>query len=382
MNRQENQTMKIFGKRLTAGLLGAALVMSMPFAAALTQKNITVGRGVTIYVDDQKINPGDANGNPVEPMLYNGTTYLPIRAVSAALNVPIARDGSIISGLVTAMLIDFDGDGNEELLCVCNTKEKNAKGTNKHSTYMVYHWDGSKANCIAQHEVISPFSQNDPDYFKRTINIGERDGKKYLFWEANGSTVGEDDVGLISLVETVVDGQWKVTWGLRENEDWGDNGPVVWMTDYTTGENIDVSAGWAELNTWQDDIKNQYNVTADGPDAWNMCNPYDNLAPAPEIALSKLKAIASSQSSILGGKASGEYNAKRRMEKLAVETGVKVYVNDKPIVPTDVNGKTVDVLLYKGTTYLPVRAVANALDQAVAWDGASYSVYIGSHKDV
>ena len=58
------------------------------------------------------------------------------------------------------------------------------------------------------------------------------------------------------------------------------------------------------------------------------------------------------------------------------------YVNDKQIVPTDVNGKTVDVLLYKGTTYLPVRAVANALDQAVAWDGASYSVYIGSHKDV
>ena len=62
MNRHENQTMKIFGKRLTAGLLGAALVMSMPFASALTQKNITVGRGVTIYVDDRKINPGDANG--------------------------------------------------------------------------------------------------------------------------------------------------------------------------------------------------------------------------------------------------------------------------------------------------------------------------------
>lgn len=82
-----------------------------------------------------------------------------------------------------------------------------------------------------------------PDYFKRTINIGERDGKKCTcFGKPIGSTVGEDDVGLISLVETVVDGQWKVTWGLRENEDWGDNGPVVWMTDYTTGENIDVSA--------------------------------------------------------------------------------------------------------------------------------------------
>ena len=121
-------------------------------------------------------------------MLYNGTTYLPIRAVSAALNVPIAWNGttssayigehkvdqnavnrakayvsvieqlqnkygkravsgSIISGLVTAMLIDFDGDGNEELLCVCNTKEKNAKGTNKHSTYMVYHWAHTIRGC-------------------------------------------------------------------------------------------------------------------------------------------------------------------------------------------------------------------------------------------
>ena len=97
MHRHENQTMKIFGKRLTVGLLGAALVMSMPFASALTQKNITVERGVTVYVDDQKLNPGDANGNSVEPMLYNGTTYLPIRAVSAALNVPIAWDGTTSS---------------------------------------------------------------------------------------------------------------------------------------------------------------------------------------------------------------------------------------------------------------------------------------------
>ena len=60
MNEHENQTMKIFGKRLTASLLGAALVMSMPFASALTKKNITVERGVTVYVDDQKLNPGDA----------------------------------------------------------------------------------------------------------------------------------------------------------------------------------------------------------------------------------------------------------------------------------------------------------------------------------
>lgn len=52
--------------RIVSGLPGTALVLNMPVASALTQKNITVGRGVTIYVDDQKINPGDANGNPAE----------------------------------------------------------------------------------------------------------------------------------------------------------------------------------------------------------------------------------------------------------------------------------------------------------------------------
>ena len=89
--------MKKIRKQIVSGLLGTTLVLNMPVASALTQKNITVRRGVTIYVDDQKIKPGDSNGNPVEPRLYNGTTYLPIRAVSAALNVPIAWDGTMSS---------------------------------------------------------------------------------------------------------------------------------------------------------------------------------------------------------------------------------------------------------------------------------------------
>ena len=453
MNRHENQTMKIFGKRLTAGLLGAALVMSMPFASALTQKNITVGRGVTIYVNDRKLNPGDANGNPVEPMLYNGTTYLPIRAVSAALNVPIAWDGttssaylgehkvdqnavnrakayvsvieqlqskygkravsgSIISGLVTAMLIDFDGDGNEELLCVCNTKEKipadqwDKHGTNASSKYMVYAWNGYSAVKLVEDEVPFIFTQNDSRNFPRSLEILSRDGKKYLFWQPAGEWVawpGTDGVSiedqtLLSkdYVETIVDSKWQISKGyafydvVYKVKEYLDNGVVLdyntvahegMSVDLVTGKQNDYGNASEQMHTWlEQGTITQYRTTLYNAD-FDKIVP-SNLAPAPEIALSKLKAIANSQSSILGGKASSEYTAKRRTEKLTVQTGIKVYVNDKQIVPTDVNGKTVDVLLYKGTTYLPVRAVANALDQAVAWDGASYSVYIGSHKDV
>ena len=294
MNRHENQTMKIFGKRLTAGLLGAALVMSMPFASALTQKNITVERGVTVYVDDQKLNPGDTNGNPVEPMLYNGTTYLPIRAVSAALNVPIAWDGttssaylgehkvdqnavnrakayvsvieqlqskygkravsgSIVSGLVTAMLIDFDGDGNEELLCVCNTKDKipadqwDKHGTNASSKYMVYSWNGSSAVKLVEDEVPFIFTQNDSRNFPRVLPIASQNGKYYLVWMSNGDLAGNNKAYSTEQIETVVNGQWQ-TKGIWHYEDWDYESVRVWDTDLFTNEVIDTENDLKEVD--------------------------------------------------------------------------------------------------------------------------------------
>ena len=56
---------------------------------------------------------------------------------------------------------------------------------------------------------------------------------------------------------------------------------------------------------------------------------------------------------------------------------IKIYINGAEIVPKDVNGNVVEPFTMNGTTYLPVRAVANALGQEVQWDGATQSVYIG-----
>ena len=78
-----------------SGLLCAALVASMvsPTFAALAQKTIKVFTGVNIYIDDQKLDPRDANGNPVEVFVYNGTTYLPVRAVGEAVGKTVQWDG-------------------------------------------------------------------------------------------------------------------------------------------------------------------------------------------------------------------------------------------------------------------------------------------------
>ncbi len=58
--------------------------------------------------------------------------------------------------------------------------------------------------------------------------------------------------------------------------------------------------------------------------------------------------------------------------------GVKIVVDGQKINPTDVNGNQVEPIIYNGTTYLPVRAVANALGKAVYWDGPNYTVYLGN----
>ena len=60
-----------------------------------------------------------------------------------------------------------------------------------------------------------------------------------------------------------------------------------------------------------------------------------------------------------------------------IDNGIKIVVDGQKLNPTDVNGNKVEPIIYNGTTYLPVRAVANALGKAVYWDGPNYTVYLG-----
>ena len=79
-----------------AGALTLALVMGLavPAGAALTGKTIQVLTGAEIYIDGVKMEPTDANGNPVETFAYNGTTYVPLRAVSEYLGKAVNWDGA------------------------------------------------------------------------------------------------------------------------------------------------------------------------------------------------------------------------------------------------------------------------------------------------
>lgn len=65
-------------------------------------------------------------------------------------------------------------------------------------------------------------------------------------------------------------------------------------------------------------------------------------------------------------------------EKIEImQGGIKFIVDGKEQICLDVNGKEVPPILYKGTTYLPVRAIADLFKKAVAWDGKNKIVHIG-----
>ena len=56
---------------------------------------------------------------------------------------------------------------------------------------------------------------------------------------------------------------------------------------------------------------------------------------------------------------------------------IQIVIDGEKLTPKDVNGKIVPPFLLEGTTYLPARAVSEALGQKVEWDGHRRIVYIG-----
>ncbi len=70
--------------------------------------------------------------------------------------------------------------------------------------------------------------------------------------------------------------------------------------------------------------------------------------------------------------------AKNGIETIQAEySDIKIYMDGVLLSPKDVNGNTVEPFIYNGTTYLPVRAVGEAVGKQVSWDGATSSVYLG-----
>lgn len=122
---------------LTAALMNSLLSPAL----ALFSRMIQVQSGIDFYVNDTKLTPKDSNGNPIEGLMYNDYTYLPVRAISEALNVPILWDGDTQSVYIgkhvgikpAARLKDFDIYDWRGSWWYDNTSKNNLGYTYEHS---------------------------------------------------------------------------------------------------------------------------------------------------------------------------------------------------------------------------------------------------------
>lgn len=74
------------------GILATILVFSLigTASATLEKKTIDVDyKNLKVKLDGEFLSLTDANGQTVEPFAYNGTTYLPVRAIANALGLDV-----------------------------------------------------------------------------------------------------------------------------------------------------------------------------------------------------------------------------------------------------------------------------------------------------
>ena len=108
-----------------AGLLAAVLLLSgVASAASMTKTIDATYRNIKLVVDGKEVVPKDVDDNIVEPFIYNGTTYLPVRAVSQALNRQVAWDSNtntVYIGINNEPIIwkaDLNHDGVDDKIVV------------------------------------------------------------------------------------------------------------------------------------------------------------------------------------------------------------------------------------------------------------------------
>ena len=84
-------------KWFTLGILVCILATALliPAFASTGHKQATLNyNNIKITLDQKEIIPKDGNGNPVEPFIIDGTTYLPLRGIANALGLGVNWDPS------------------------------------------------------------------------------------------------------------------------------------------------------------------------------------------------------------------------------------------------------------------------------------------------
>ncbi|NLK86788.1 MAG: copper amine oxidase [Clostridiaceae bacterium] len=204
-------------------------------ASLKTEIKAILNQEIKIKYNGIEQNMTDVNNNPVYPISYNGSTYLPIRAVSDMLGVEVEWDGKT----QTIML------GNEEIkpVSLLSLEYKSSSSSNKAAdkgsltvtgdlgSDIVYKdgfsytvWNGNRSADIRSAFVVTLDGKYNRVSFDAYVNAGEEhNDKKYTYYVYDmdtGNTIADIEVenGQIKKVEEIdVTGIKKIGFAAQSN---------------------------------------------------------------------------------------------------------------------------------------------------------------------
>lgn len=119
MNKLNTGSKKMKKSIVSLMVFGMTLSGAAGVYAGTNMQKITayLNHSIGIKVNGAAYTPADSSGRKLAPITYNDTTYLPVRAVAGALNVPVTYDsknkqvllgkgGSPATGTVTGELVN------------------------------------------------------------------------------------------------------------------------------------------------------------------------------------------------------------------------------------------------------------------------------------
>jgi hypothetical protein len=91
VKQMKNLKMFVCGFMVCVLLMG---ITAVAFADSGVDVTAVLSGTIKMKLNGQDFNPQDTDGTYVKPLVYNGRTYLPVKFLAQALNIPVDWDGS------------------------------------------------------------------------------------------------------------------------------------------------------------------------------------------------------------------------------------------------------------------------------------------------
>lgn len=194
-NPRKREEKKMNKNRTKKTILAAVCLLAFSASAAFASNAV---KNITVYYQDIKIVVDGIKQNPsAEPFIYNGTTYLPVRAVGEALGEKVNWDQN-----TKTVTIGENPTGTKYLLEVCPPYQNGVFNTALKNCYLGSNGDyflmaGEKyTNGIAESARTLYFNLKG-QYKEMTLTLGPVDGSgspALVRFVVDGTTVAEYDV--------------------------------------------------------------------------------------------------------------------------------------------------------------------------------------------